>query len=332
MALFISVPHSVLPKSLGKIIDGKWVSPHTHATKYMARRVTGDSQMYRLAARSYLNDLSVLATPSSPLNLDAAMLGIDRTDIDAINWNTSCGYSLRTWGMKTKWDLFEEQGGKYVLKDNVLQAIIAFENEVSTGNLPSIIVEYTIKDEVRPKEKFDNQKVRLFSNVDFIYNIVMRMYVLPLLNILLANPTVSECFGKLNAGSTEWTALAIYLSHDNAKGTRYYDADFSSFDSCHRMEHFREIGYVMFEFSKLCGYDDRSARMVYYLFFMLSNQTLKYKSDWSMKFYGMPSGVIVTLMLNSIQNSIMYRVAFGKVTNIPLRHFKKLVFLSLRNF
>ena len=68
--------------------------------------------------------------------------------------------------------------------------------------------------------------------------------------------------------------------------------------------------------------------MVYYLFFMLSNQTLKYKSDWSMKFYGMPSGVIVTLMLNSIQNSIMYRVAFGKVTSIPLRHFKKHVRLA----
>jgi hypothetical protein len=55
------------------------------------------------------------------------------------------------------------------------------------------------------------------------------------------------------------------------------------------------------------------ARAVYIFVMCLRWQLFRYNCDVYLKFAGMPSGVIITLILNSIVNSLLMRIAFSRL-------------------
>lgn len=251
----------------------------------------------------------------SPITLKEAFFGCPELGIDRIDFKTSMGPLLRAHGMRNKFDAFqlvEQEEGLpvYELKEVMLGAIKSYDVLFKSGTVPTPLVDLVPKDEVRPLSKLEVAKIRLFCVLDAALNIYARMYLMPIIVYLLQFRELSECYGGMNAGSTQWNDLANRL-----KGTNriYFDMDFSSFDVSHSARIFEAAAIYFWSLSLRLGYDAKSAEIVYMLFICFKWQVGKYGNDFFMKFKGMPSGAIFTLIMNSFVNSFLLRVAYFRL-------------------
>lgn len=266
--------------------------------------------------------------PLAPLTLEQAFFGAPEIGVEGFPMKTSAGPFWRKFGCKTKQDLFVENPntGLYEILPTFRLAVQKGLDALEEGVVIAPHVELAAKDEVRPERKLREYKVRLFSVVDADYNVLVRMYVMPLVVYLLKHKYASECFGQMHAASKQWTDLKNYLTEPGF--TKFADMDFSSFDTCHDSKIFRAVSNVMFLLALHVGYSEKDALKVKYLVESMSVQLCQYKGDYFVKTKGMPSGVILTLIINSVANSLLMRVVFCSLTGKPVSEFRKHVRLA----
>jgi len=313
------------PGKLRGLTDAQeWASCFTTTFKNVNLMNTSTESLRVRAMRQYLADVTPEGVIHSyklrPLELSEAVFGCPAMGISRVEFKTSLGRKLRDMGLRNKYDLFQESGDRLIMLQSFRDDVAKLLEELGLSCLRQVNIDFSPKDEVRPREKIDAYKIRLFSVLDFHYNVVFRMYVMPLITYLLDHPFLSECFGQMNAGSKQWTELAAYLT---ALGTRVFDMDFSTFDGSHDNPMFKIVAFFFYSLSLKLGYLQQEAEIVYMLFNTLCLQVLFYMNDVAIKLKGMPSGVIVTLILNSVVNSILMRMAFAVlVTDVDLSEFK----------
>nr|UBJ26086.1 hypothetical protein 1 [Riboviria sp.] len=281
------------------------------------------------AVMSYISNFDSANFPKlAPLTLAQAFFGEPSIGVDPFPMKTSTGPYWRKKGFKKKEDLFtrDEETGEYHLipefRDSVQRGLDLLEG----GVIVAPLVELVAKDEVRPVRKLNEYNVRLFSVLDVDYNILVRMYMMPLVVFLLKEKECSECFGQMHAASSQWTALYNYLVEPGF--TKFADMDFSAFDTCHDEKVFLAVSYVMKVLAKCCGYTDSDAHKVGMLVQSMGTQVCQYKGDYFLKTKGMPSGVILTLIINSLANSLLMRIVFSELTGLPQSEFRKHVRLA----
>lgn len=245
----------------------------------------------------------------SPLDLSEAIFGCPELGIDRVDFKTSVGAYLKKMGISSKYQMFDQVEDEYVFKKEVLERVREFETDFRNGIVRAPYSEMVHKDELRPIEKVEKCKVRLFSVLDSAYNIFIRMYVMPLIQLLLRFPEVSECYGGMNAGSVQWHRLATRLK----KMKLHLDMDFSTFDWSHCAELFDAAAKFFMFLALMVGYSEEDAQMVHDIFVSFRWQISSLKNDIFMKYKGMPSGVIFTLAMNSFINSFLMRVAFVRL-------------------
>lgn len=266
--------------------------------------------------------------PLAPLTLEQAFFGAPEVGVEGFPMKTSAGPFWRKFGCKTKQDLFSQnpETGLYEILPLFREAVQRGLDSLEHGVVVAPHVELAAKDEVRPERKLREYKVRLFSVVDADYNVLMRMYVMPIVVYLLKHKYASECFGQMHAASVQWTELKNYLT---ASGfTKFADMDFSSFDTCHDSRIFRAVSNVMLLLALHVGYSEKDAMKVKYLVESMSVQLCQYKGDYFVKTKGMPSGVILTLIINSIANSLLMRIVFCSLTQKPVSEFRNHIRLA----
>lgn len=302
----------------------EWSSAVITTFKNSALQDTSFAYTKRLAFKAYLRDVlqNSEGVRLKPLDLSEAFFGKEDLGISRVDFSTSVGPSLKSQGIRDKFDLFIPEGEKYRLNPQFRDRVQFWIDQLRDGNLPFLKMDLTPKDEVRPVSKLDVFKIRLFSVVDFEYNVVARMYLMPLITFLLTRPFNSGCFGGMNAGSLEWNALANYLQ---SFGDDIVDMDFSSFDMSHGIQMFIGVAEFFYDLAVALGYDNEEACIVYYLFVVLCNQIASFMSDVVLKMKGMPSGVVPTLSMNSVINSVLMRMAFIKLTGKSVFSFRDFV-------
>lgn len=243
-----------------------------------------------------------------PLSLFEAFWGHESLKVDGVVMKTSLGVTWREAGYKDKHDLFDEnpETGKFHAKEEFVASVDRLIRDLHVGVIRAPLAEFVPKDEVRSQEKIDACKIRLFSVLDFDINAVFRMYAMPIINFLLDNPEYSECYGGINAGSIQWT----HLAHRLKKMGFYTDLDFSAFDTSHGLKFMLLVAMFFRDLSLVLGYTTVEADVLFLIVRSLTFQVMKYLCDYFGKIKGMPSGVIITLILNSIINSILMRMAF----------------------
>lgn len=313
------------PNKVGGMHEGVYKSSWTNTFKHMDLQDSSSMFLRKRAAHCYAQDCvrNAGGTKLRPLTVVEAFQGEIVSSVDKIKYKTSCGKTWRLKGFKTKEDLFKEvEEGVFEIDQTFLDSLDELLAMIKEGKCASILVDYVHKDEVRPLSKLEEFKIRLFSVLDADVNIVFRMYFMPLISVLLANPEDSECFGQLNAASDQWTSLAHYLQkHGNA----CIDMDFSAFDTSHSCATFAMVGLCFAEIGKALGYDQDECTIVRNLVHMLNIQVMSYMSDYFFKSKGMPSGVVLTLILNSMVNSMMSRMAFSILTQKDCSEYKDFV-------
>jgi hypothetical protein len=161
-----------------------------------------------------------------------------------------------------------------------------------------------LKDEARPLEKLLDYKIRIFYTVDIYTNTIAKMFLMPLVMLLMKYPYISKCFGALNSGSKEWDDLFNYL-----RG-KLTDMDFSCFDTSHWTILFKACAKFFYKLAQAFYRDEHYSKIVYYVVYSLCVALFSYNGTFSIKLKGLPSGHMLTLIINSIVNVLLMMVAF----------------------
>jgi hypothetical protein len=330
----LSKPYAPPHKLRGLTDQGVWASNVTQTFAGINNNNLSLDSLRTRAMVSYLNDVlpvSNLVTKKiqlSPLTLGQAIFGREAVGISRVEFNTSVGKTLRDeLHAKNKYDLFDEVDGVYYFNPFAKRKVDELIDSLDKHIVPAVVVEFAPKDEVRPVEKLNVFKTRLFSVADFSYNIVMRMFLMPLITYMLSTPLTSECYGTINAGSKQWNDLGnhIFICSDGSKA-KCIDMDFKSFDASHDIKFIQTVATFFYMLAIRCGYEQGEADKVYLLVSALKVQQLFYLLDVILKTKGLPSGVIITLILNSIVNSTLMRMAWIElVTHISVSEFQRYV-------
>lgn len=229
---------------------------------------------------------------------------------NAMQYGTSCGDRYRKCFYRNKRDLFEHGDptlDPLDLKKDVRNELLKASNDALQLRIPAPVIFGSFKDELRPSEKLDKMKVRLFYVADFTYNHLFRRFVNPILSWLLSRWYKNGFASGMNCGSADWKRLWERLRSFE----KVFDLDFSSFDNCHQM--FLFIAMVMYRLAKVLYKHELLAKVVYSLVLSLEYQIFVVGNDVFLKIIGMPSGVVITLIMNCIFNLLVMIASFFRL-------------------
>lgn len=274
------------------------------------------------ARGEYLDGLVYGSVKLGPLSLMDAVFGVPEFGIGRLPFKTSCGPIYGREGFANKYDLFSlGDDGTYKLNPIVVHDVKELIQGYSRGEMSYIPMSIQGKDEVRPVEKVEKCDIRLFCVLHAPHNLVARMFLIALVVFLLSQPKTSECFGQMNAGSREWHELHQHLF---VESWRLIDMDFKKFDRHHLLMVIRAVATLFEELADRCGYEKAAARIVYYVVLNVAYHLCTYEGDIFLEIGSLPSGHILTLILNSVVNSLLMRCAFQRLTrDVPVSEFRK---------
>lgn len=243
-----------------------------------------------------------------PLRLSEAFFGCDAMDIERITFNTSLGFVkfpetsmiYRHQGLRDKYDLFtrDDESSKFKLSKFARQDIEETLKLLREGPI-NCFVEFTHKDEVRPCSKVDVAKVRLFSVLDFTFNIITRMYILPIIKV--CEKEFAFMCASINAASRDWKALYESLEPTN-RFQFVYDKDGKAFDMSQDSTCFVGLGIFLSEVAKLIGYSEQDRQIVRNIATSICSKLCVLNGDYFFMTKGLPSGWIATLFCNGMVN------------------------------
>lgn len=231
--------------------------------------------------------------------------------IDRINCSSSMGFP---WNKSKSQFLIPDEDEMYPEGVNFepefwerVDAIVAkYENgerafPVFTGHL---------KDEATPLRKCEIKKTRLFTGGPADWSVVVRSRLLTFVRLVQKNKFLFEAGPGLVTQSTEWEEVRKYLT---AFGTdRIVAGDFEKFDKKMIADFILAAVEVMCLIFKAAGFTASEVREIYCIGIDIAFPVVNVNGDL-LEFFGTnPSGHPLTVIINSLVNSLYMRYAFGK--------------------
>lgn len=302
-----SRPYGVPGKDSGVAPDGKWKSAFTQTFKNFNDDCLIDPGILDTCVNKYLDYVVTEIEKKqkvrlSPINLYESFFGDPEQCIDRCNFNSSIGPDERHF--KDRKGMWNKEGELYRLNEKFRYELIRRINLLAAGIIIMPWYNGALKDEARPLEKLLDYKIRIFYTVDIYTNTIAKMFLMPLVMLLMKYPYISKCFGALNSGSKEWDDLFNYL-----RG-KLTDMDFSCFDTSHWTILFKACAKFFYKLAQAFYRDEHYSKIVYYVVYSLCVALFSYNGTFSIKLKGLPSGHMLTLIINSIVNVLLMMVAF----------------------
>lgn len=275
--------------------DGSWKSAVTmrfDAAKNPKHEWNMD--LCEQVVKAMLDELDI--PKSRPLTDYESMCG---SDVDVMinpkDKTKSLGPSAQAANIR-KEDAFIDTGeGEHVVHPTLLEWIANLHAELEgDGPLDPCYVKAQGKDEAYPTAKAAKGRKRFFYLSDWHLNHVSRTLLLPLISILVRQPTKSGVFITINASSPAWGTFADWLQE---MGFSIMDADFSSFDLCHR---FILLMYILFmtHLAERAGYTPASVRKTRRLLIKRLFYALHMEGNLFWVLFQLCSGWVDTIIVN----------------------------------
>nr|DAZ87863.1 TPA_asm: hypothetical protein [Dendrolac virus] len=224
-----------------------------------------------------------------------------------INLHTSSGYPWVLDVSNGKFDLIEGEIPNAKLREEVQSIISLREIKAKKGLAHPVVFVDTKKDERRSFEKVDAGKTRIFSCGPVDFNILVRKYYLPFIARLMENHVFGECSVGLNAHSEEWKMMYTDLK---AKGDEWIAGDYGAYDKRLPYQVMMACADVVNNFYK----DSQENQTVRTTLMQSMSSGFRMLEDSVYRIHhGMPSGVPITAVVNSLANSILFRLAFLEI-------------------
>jgi len=240
------------------------------------------------------------------LTYEEAIKGVeDKEYANAMCRTTSPGFPFvlekpiggkRKWlGHTDEWDVTNPELKARV--DNII-------NKAKNNERSEVIFTSTLKDERRPFAKVDAIKTRVFEAGPMDYSIAVRQYFLGFVESVMRNRIRNEVCVGINAYSADWHILAMHLQKF---GKHVIAGDFSNFDGS-------LLQIILWEILDIINgwYGDSEENQLIrrVLFEEITNTYVLVDGVIIQKTHSQPSGNPLTVIINSLFNQIVMRMAY----------------------
>jgi hypothetical protein len=161
--------------------------------------------------------------------------------------------------------------------------------------------------------KLTKDKVRVFQGAPCAFQLLIRKYFLPVARILSMLPLSSECAVGINAQGPEWDQLAKYVKKFGAD--RILAGDYSKYDLRMPAQVMFAAFKIMIDIARFSGnYTERDIVIMEGIATDVCYPLMAYNGDLIQHYGSNPSGQNLTVYVNSIVNSLLFRCAYFEVT------------------
>lgn len=246
----------------------------------------------------------------SPISEEANLYGTDALFIEGVNFRTSYGFpcnKAKKFVLKPmQHSKFPE--GTYALDQRTTDWILRAERKLARHERANFIFNSSFKDECVSEKKISQSKVRIFQAITFPGNFLLRKYFLPLVALCQTYNYISEMAVGCDIGSADWDEFA---KRHNAKGWHSFCGDYTNYDQ--RMANSFQIAAwnVLIDIARERGdYTEEQIRIMESLAVECSQPLCNFFGDFILFNGSQPSGHALTVINNSIVNSLYMRYAF----------------------
>ena len=271
--------------------------------------------------RSVLGKYHSLRNSTRPLQPMEIVCGIDgKKFIDKMPPNTSVGYPLS--GPKRNFltyldpDQYEAFQCPAELDSMFWEEMARAEEVYLSGERYYPTFKACLKDEPTPRNK---DKVRVFQAAPMVLQMLTRKYFLPIARILSLFPAVSECAVGVNCQGPDWHELAEHMRKFGSD--RILAGDYSKYDLRMPAQVMFAAFRVLIELARECGYTAEDLTIMEGIATDICYPVTAYNGDLIQTIGSNPSGQNMTVYINSVVNSLLFRCAFYnlKGASSPLR-------------
>jgi hypothetical protein len=258
----------------------------------------------------------------APLSRVATVCGLDgKKFIDAMNFASSPGFPLRGSKVPLLIDLdpleHTECSKPRTFTPEVWDEFDKIVDILRSGERCYVIWKSCLKDEAT---KLTKDKVRVFQSAPLVLQLLVRMYFLPIVRIIQLNPILFECAVGINAEGLEWEELwdaAMSKGKD-----RVLAGDYSKYDVRMPAQVTIAAFDILIDIAKKCdGYTSDDIHIMKMMVHEVVYPVMAYNGDLIQLFGTNPSGQNLTVIINSVVNSLLLRCGF--FTFYPDKDFKE---------
>ena len=241
--------------------------------------------------------------------IEVAINGIEGDSyINRLPMSTSGGFFFP--GAKKKYFDHNEETDKYTMKEDVEFKFNKILDTYKSGRRCGILFNGTLKDEPIKQKKADAGKTRVFTACDVAFSIVVRQQYLQVTKAIMKNNFISESAVAMNCYSYEWERLHDYLVTFGED--KIIAGDYASFDKKMPPVLIRAAFNVLDCWRAWKAPLSRENMMISRgIATDISYPVTNMNGDVFQFFGGNSSGHPLTVIINSIVNSLYMRVCYS---------------------
>ena len=304
--------HTTEPALLTKtVVDGIVVDPMIKGIKkIMGPQVWIDPELLQAAANDVFACVGLPDTGVGIVHtLEEAIVGVEGDPYKrSINRSTSPGYPYNLNNKakgKTQWMGSDDHF--IVDHPELVHDVNRLLDDSSKGIRGSAISLATLKDEKRPIAKVHAGKTRVFEACPQHLVVAMRMYFLDFAAHVMRRRIDNGIAVGINPYSLEWTRLANHLLK---QGNYMVAGDFSNFDGSLLMQ---VLVTICDHINKWYNDGEENALIRSALWEHICNADVLVQGEVVRQTHSQPSGNPLTVIINSLFNGIIMRVAYLKL-------------------
>lgn len=258
-------------------------------------------------------------------DLDSAINGVDGVAyVDALNKNTSAGAPCNK--TKRNYLIFNKETERYELNEAMSKAVSDIEECYANGKRATPVFMAHLKDQAIPKKKVDAEKVRVFVGGPMAWTIAVRQRLLWFIRLAQCNRIAFELGAGTVAQSVEWGHIYDYLTEFGAD--RIVAGDFGKFDKRMGSSFILYAFWIIVQFAEKAGMSDGEISQIWCIAEDTAFAFTNFNGDLIMFLGSNPSGHPLTVIVNSLVNSLYMRYVYRQVSPaVEVDHFKSNVHL-----
>lgn len=286
------------------------VKPHTNVDEKLVQHCV---ESFTNDIVSALNDKHGDAWKGELLFLSdhAAVNGLPGVKyIDRINTNTSMGHP---WGTTKKKFLVDDSSPEcpegVTFTPEIWEKVNHIKSEYAQGRRVKPVFTGHLKDEATPLAKVEAKKTRVFTGAPVDWSLVVRSRLLSFVRLLQKNTFIFEAGPGTVCQSLSWTEIYNYLT---AFGEDQIVAgDYGKFDKRMIARFVIAAFEIIVEIHRAAGFSDEELREIMCIGLDTAFPVVNMNGDIIQFFGTNPSGHPLTVVINSLVNSLYMRYAYA---------------------
>lgn len=248
-----------------------------------------------------------------PLTLHECLNGISESKfIGPIKEETSCGFGKKGKKASLVDIVYSPVTGEkvYFPKDALTNEVHKLDQLARQGRRLNSLTTTALKVEAvkAGPDGLPAKPTRIFFVMQMAVVLLQKKYFARVAEFLMSFPLLSECAAGINHTGPEWGQLADYLTAFGEN--RIIAGDYGGWDVRLSAQIMRGASYVMMRIAAHLGYSIEDITAMRVLSDEIANTIVCYNGAIISLSGWMISGAFITLILNSVSNSLVHRCAF----------------------